>query len=447
MRAVITVLVAAACLFTSVHAEIAVTVYNEDLGLIREIREIDFPKGTDEVRFTDVAARIIPTSVHFNSSGAELLEQNYEYDLMDSDKLLSKYVDRRVELVTEGDEFFAGTLLSAFGDIVLSEKDGSIRTLSREKIINIHFPDLPEGLITRPTLVWLVKSGKAGRRNAEISYLTSGMSWESEYVAVTDEKDENIELTGWVNITNHSGATYENARIKLIAGDVQVIQQTRRRDKRRRSRETATVMALSAEGGFVEQAFYEYHLYTLQRPSTIRENQIKQIALFPTASVTSVEKEYRMEWSGEKGKARVTLIFINTEKNDLGIPLPKGKIRVYKEGPDGGLEFIGEDKIDHTPRHEKVKISTGKAFDIVGERLMKEKIKRGNDWEYEYEIKLRNRKEEKIEVIVPETVRGDWTILEATDGWEKISANLIEWRIELKPDEERIVTYRVLIKY
>ena len=446
MRAVIIALVAAACLFTSIQAEVAVTVYNEDLGLIRETREIDFPEGTGEVRFTDVAARIIPTSVHFNSSGAELLEQNYEYDLVDSDKLLSKYVDRRIELVTEGDEFFAGTLLSAFGDIVLSEQDGSIRSLSRQKIVNIHFPDLPEGLITRPTLVWLVKSGKADRRNAEISYLTGGMSWESEYVAVTDEKDENIELTGWVNITNHSGATYEDARIKLIAGDVQIIQPARRRDKRRISMEDVD-MALATDAGFVEQAFYEYHLYTLQRPSTIRENQVKQIALFPTASVRSVEKEYRMEWSGEKGKARVTLIFMNIEKNDLGIPLPKGKIRVYKEGPDGGLEFVGEDKIDHTPRHEKVKISTGKSFDIVGERSLKEKKKRGNDWEYEYEIKLRNRKEEKIEVIVPETVRGDWTMLEATEGWEKISANLIEWRIELKPDSERIVTYSVLIKY
>ena len=154
-----------------------------------------------------------------------------------------------------------------------------------------------------------------------------------------------------------------------------------------------------------------------------------------------------MEWKRDLGKARVTLIFMNIEKNDLGIPLPKGKIRVYKEGPDGGLEFIGEDRIDHTPRHEKVKISTGKAFDIVGERSMKEKRKLGNDWEYEYEINLRNRKDEKIEVIVPETVRGDWTMLEATDGWEKISANLIEWRIKLKPDEERIVKYRVLIKH
>ena len=424
-------------------ADVSVTIYNQNLGLVRETREFDFPKGVGEVRFVDVAAQIIPTSVHFNSANAALLEQNYEYDLVSSDKLLSKYLDRDVELTTEKEGAFVGALLSAAGDIVIRERDGSIISLGRDKVTNIHFPNLPEGLITRPTLVWLVNSSKGGKGDADISYLTNGMSWESEYVAVTNKDDNAISLTGWVNITNNSGASYKDARIKLMAGDVQILQ----RDKGFHVDQTGRVATRAelAAPQFEEQPFYEYHLYTLQRPSTLDQNQIKQISLFPTADVKKVEKEYRFDGSsGEKSKVKVTLIFQNNETNNLGIPLPKGKMRVYKEGPDGGLEFVGEDRIDHTAKDEKVKVSTGNAFDIVGERTRTDFKKRGDGREEAYSIKIRNHKKSAVEVVVAEHPYGDWTMLEATEGWEKKDANTIEWKINVKPDEEKEVTYRVL---
>lgn len=429
------------CMFSYAQADIAITVYNDDLGLVREVREVDFPKGVGEVRFTDVAARIIPTSVHFSSDNATLLEQNYEFDLVDAVKLLNKYLDHNVKLVTENGDVFMGMLLSASGDIVIKEKSGVVRSLSRDHIVNTEFPDLPEGLITRPTLVWMVDSKKEGKGKAEISYLTEGMSWRAEYVAVTDKNDKSIQLTGWVNIDNKSGATYKDARLKLMAGDVQIIKDRPRYDFERFHVRGSRDMAASAPQ-FEEQPFYEYHLYTLQRPSTLRQNQIKQISLFPTANVESIQKEYRVDRWLNQDKVKVTLIFINEKKNGLGIPLPKGKIRVYKEGPDGGLEFVGEDLIDHTPSNEKVRISTGNAFDVVSEH----KVIDHQRYENEYEIKIRNRKDEAIEVVVAEHIGGTWEILKATAGWEKVDAFSIEWKITLKPDEEKIITYRVLNK-
>ncbi len=428
-----------------VYAQVAVTIYNQDLALVREQRTVEFPKGIGEIRFTDVAARIIPTSVHFTSDLATLLEQNYEYDLINADKLLEKYLDQRVDLTTQDKQQFTGTLLSAAGDIVIRENDSTIRSLNRSQIVNVHFPELPKGLITRPTLVWLV-NGKGGKGNAEISYLTNGMSWEAEYIAVTDLDDKSLTLTGWVNITNQSGATYKDAKIKLIAGDVNILRDEGREFRGKRF-ETMAMIA-DAEMQFKEEVFYEYHLYTLQRTSTLNTNQVKQISLFPTANVKTVKKEYRFapsgyDWDSGKDKVKVILEFDNTDANGLGMPLPKGKVRVYKASKDGGAEFIGEDRIDHTAREEKVRISTGNAFDIIGERKQTD-TKRGGA-EYAMEIKIRNRKNEAVEVVVAENIWGDWTMLEATSGWVKKSANQIEWKVPVKPNEEKVLTYRVLI--
>ncbi|MDP8239063.1 MAG: DUF4139 domain-containing protein [Candidatus Hatepunaea meridiana] len=444
MKTIHYAIIIAICLISSLYAEVAVTIYNDDLGLVRETREMDFPKGVGEVRFIDVAAEIIPTSVHFSSKMAALLEQNYEYDLVETSKLLQKYIDHEVRLITDSDDEFNGTLLTASGDIVIRAKDGTIHSLSRDWVVNIQFPDLPEGLITRPTLVWMVNSPKGGKGKADISYLTEGISWKAEYVAVTDKKDKSIQLTGWVNINNKSGATYNDARIKLMAGDVQIMRDYRR-PKKGRAFEMTSLSIDAAAPQFEEQPFYEYHLYTLQRPSTLRDNQVKQISLFPTADVKSVSKEYRLDWQSNK-KVKVTLIFMNEKKNGLGIPLPKGKVRVYKEGPDGGLEFIGEDKIDHTPQNEKVKVITGYAFDIVAEREMIDEERRKGATEKEFEIKLRNHKDETVMVKVVEQLRRDWTMVKATEGWKKTSAGVIEWDIKIKPEEEKVINYRVLYK-
>lgn len=432
-------------------ADVSITIYNENLALVHESREFDFPRGTGEVRFTDVASQIIPTSVHFNSKLAVLLEQNYEYDLVSSQKLMDKYIDQEVELFTDNDKIFRGKLLSASGGVVIEEKDGSIRSLSQSKIFNVQFPKLPDGLITRPTLLWVTQSQTGGKGIGEVSYLTRGISWETEYVIVLAEDEKSLDMSGWVNITNNSGAAYKDTKIKLMAGDVN-IKSSRRRSDRIFGGPTPTA-SIESEPQFEEKSFYEYHLYTLQRPSTLAENQVKQISLFPSAQVNNIKKEYRyngnMSPKGGKGKVSVTLVYQNDKDNNLEIPLPKGLIRVYKADTDESIELIGEDKIDHTPRNEEVRISTGNAFDVVGERKQMDIKKKVLDEKtlttYKYEIKVRNHKNEEIEVIVEERMRGDWEILDATRGWEKKSSSKIEWVVGVKPEEEKVIKYTVQI--
>ncbi len=436
-------------------AEVAVTIYNNDRGLVRDTRVLTFPIGKGEIRFTDVASRIIPTSVHFHSERAELLEQNYEFDLVDAKKILTKYIDHRIQLFTEGGESFAGTLLAGSGDVVIREDDNSIRVISSERVLNYLFPTLPEGLITKPTLVWKVNSSNGGQGEGEVSYLTQGISWTTEYVAVSDKEDKSLEFTGWVNIDNKCGTSYKDARLKLMAGDVQIL-----RDGGYRLTQEAIVTSFGSNSGdsrFQEESLYDYHLYSLNGRSTILNNQIKQIALFPSADVKEVKKEYFVEWSSTKGKVRVSLLFDNTQENGLGIPLPKGKVRVYKESKGGDLEFVGEDRIGHSPQKEGVRIKTGYAFDFACEKKQLERkrvedeydedeYRRWKIWEEEWELRIRNRKEERAEVIVPARLSGDWTIIDATPGWEKTSSNKIRWTVAIEPDEEIILNYRVRFK-
>ncbi len=429
------------CLFCQLsYGEVAITVYNQNLGLVNDSRTIDLPDKSGEIRFIDVAARIIPTSVHFNSEDAYLIEQNFEYDLVDGKKLLQKYIDHKIEITTTEQGFFMGTLLSAAGDIVIRETDGNLRSISHETIASVEYPSLPEGLITRPTLVWSVQTKNKGIGEIEVSYLTRGISWSAEYVALVGEKDDRMEITGWANITNNSGATYKDARIKLMAGDVRITQK-----KQRRYMAAMAEVAMAAPRQFEEQQFFEYHLYTLQRLSTIKDNQIKQISLFPAAEVSSLTKEYRFKGAYNNGKVEVSLIFNNDKKNNLAIPLPAGLVRIYKEGPDGSKEFIGEDKIDHTPKDEEIRLITGNAFDVVGERVVVDKQRKGKDTEEQIEIKIRNHKKEKIKVIVEETLWGSWEIIAAkpTD-WTRRDARTIEWSIQIKPDSEYLLEYTVL---
>jgi len=236
-------------------AEVAVTIYNNDRGLVRDTRVLTFPIGKGEIRFTDVASRIIPTSVHFHSERAELLEQNYEFDLVDAKKILTKYIDHRIQLFTEGGESFAGTLLAGSGDVVIREDDNSIRVISSERVLNYLFPTLPEGLITKPTLVWKVNSSNGGQGEGEVSYLTQGISWTTEYVAVSDKEDKSLEFTGWVNIDNKCGTSYKDARLKLMAGDVQIL-----RDGGYRLTQEAIVTSFGSNSGdsrFQEESLYD----------------------------------------------------------------------------------------------------------------------------------------------------------------------------------------------
>ncbi len=435
----------------SVHLtaqEVAITVYNQNRALVREMRSLTLESGTSTVSFTDVAARIDPTSVHFKSITSpdklSILEQNFEYDLVSAYKIMEKYVDQEVRLVMKEGEIFSGQLLSASqSDIILKNKGGGIQIVRGDKVQHFDFPNLPEGLVTRPTLVWMINNQGQKQQKTEVSYLTEGVDWHTEYVAVTDAKDKNIDLSGWVSVNNQSGTTYNNAKLKLVAGDVNRAE-PERRDLRKAK---GLMMESAAAPQFEEKAFFEYHLYTLQRKTTLKNNQTKQVSLFPPARAKA-QKIFLYDGSRYGKKVRVNIEFQNKKSDGLGLPLPEGKIRVYKEDVDGALEFIGEDRIEHTPVDEKVRVYLGNAFDIVGERTEKSQNKISKrSWEQEIEISLRNHKKESVEIVVVEHLWGDWSIQESSHSHVKKDANTAEFKVKVPADGEVTVSYRVLFEW
>ena len=430
--------------------DISITVYTNNLALVKDLRALELPKGKSEVRVTDVASSIDPTSVHFkslsNAGDIDLLEQNYEYDLVSSEKLLQKYIDQEITVYTKQDGPFQGKLLSASQDtIMLQMKAENIKIITFDPIINIDFPALPGGLITKPTLVWLVDNKKAGIHKTEVSYLTANINWHAEYVAVSKKSDGMLELNSWVSIDNQSGVGYENARLKLIAGEVHLASAP---SDRPQAKGYAMMAEEAAPPQFEEKQFFEYHLYTLQRRATVKNNQIKQIALFPPVEI-KVDKIYFYNGALYGDDVRVTLEFNNSRDSGLGIPLPKGKVRVYKEDEaDNSLEFVGEDLIDHTPQDEKVRIFVGNAFDIKGERIQKEMNQLSDRMREEtWQITLRNHKQEDVTVVVEENLWGDWKIRKESHPHKKKDATTIEFEIPVPADGEAVVEYTVLLRW
>ena len=424
--------------------EIRLTVYNDNLGLVSEQRDIETTKGDGTVEIVDVPALIDPTSVHLNprAGGLQVLEQNFQYDLAGPDRILDRFLDQDIELILKEGEVKSGRLLSyQGGSIVLQSADGAVSLVPRAEVVDLRLPELPQGLRTRPTLVWRLQADKSGKTPVELSYLTEGMRWHAEYVAVSNEKDTEIELSAWVSLENNSGATFPNAKLQLIAGDVQRVQPPRPgRDMMVRA------TAMMEKDMVSEESFFEYHLYTVERRTTIADRETKQIALFPSTSAP-VTKIY--EYNGQRDATKVSVVLEteNREDRGLGMPLPAGKIRAYKKDSRGQLQFIGEDAIDHTPKNEKVRLRVGKAFDVVGERteLSQKKIS-DRVWEQEIEIKLRNRKEEAIDVLVEENLWGDWEIIQSTFASTKKDAQTAEFRIPVKADTEAVLRFTVRTK-
>ena len=299
-------------------------------------------------------------------------------------------------------------------------------------------------MITRPTLVWMLNNGGPKKHKTELSYLTEGVDWHAEYVAVVDRDDKNLELGGWVSLVNRSGATYKDARLKLVAGDVNIVEARRRPEARGALKAMAAVEAVPQ---FEEKAFFEYHLYTLQRKTTLKNNQTKQISLFPSAEVKA-KKLYIYDSARYEKKVRVNLEFKNREQDGLGLPLPEGKIRVYKQDVDEALEFVGEDLIDHTPADEKVRIFLGNAFDLVGERVQKSSKKiSSRSREEEYEISLRNHKEEDVGIVVVEHFYGDWEITQRSHSYTKKDARTAEFAVPIPAKGEVKLNYTVLLRF
>ncbi len=440
--------------FKSSAESVDVTVYNSNLGVIKEVRTEQLDAGHNIVYFRGVASRIDPTSVHFKDlthPASTVLEQNYEYDLVNKDKLFEKYIDKEITIrINNGDnkETKTGTLLSHSGNqVILKDSQGKILILNADEV---ELPALPKGLITRPTLKWLVNSAATGNHSIELSYMTGGMNWNANYVAVVDNKDENVDLTGWVTVTNNAGTTFENARLKLVAGDVHRVQ----------SAIPAPRMdyALSEEkaggGQFQEEQLFEYHMYTLQRPTTLQNNQQKQVTLFNAPDV-SVVKEFvfdpqrRYYWqSSDSTKINVMLNLENSEENGIGLPMPKGIVRVYKKDSEGKLQFIGEDSIDHTPKDEEIRLYLGNAFDLVGEKKQTKYTKISDRVsETSYEVELRNHKDEDVYINVVEHPYGDWEVTATSDSFDKKSTNKIQWTLKVPADGSKTLTYTIRTRW
>ena len=419
-----------------------VTVYTIDLGLIKDVRYVDVPKGVGQIAFEDVASRIDPTSVHFKSLGdspTTLLEQNYEFDLASTSKIMEKYRGSEIQLVTETGQVYEGILMGYDGgSVVLMEDEarGPVKSIRMEQVLHSLFPELPEGLIAKPTLVWHTHNERGGRELAEVSYLTSGLTWHAEYVAVAAQDDRSIDLAAWVSIDNRSGATYEDALIKLVAGDVH------RAVERPRVIRAKGLAEMDMAAPPAEEAFAEYHLYTMPRKATIKDNQIKQLTFFPSTKVDA-SKEYEFDW--RKGnKVRVTLKFANSEGAGLGVPLPEGKVRVYKRDSSGSLQFAGEDIVDHTAVDETVSVYIGDAFDVVAERTKTDYRKISSRvTEESFEVVVRNHKDEDIVVRVVDHFYAEWEVISATHSYRKKDAYTLVFDIGVAKDGTAKVAYTV----
>jgi hypothetical protein len=435
---------------------VSLTVYNQNFAVVKEVRDLNLDGKTATVQFRDVAKKIDPTSVHFKSltdpAGTSVLEQNYEFDLVSADKVLDKYIDKKIGVITKQGQKYDGTLLSFdAGQLVLQGTQGLVMVQRPDNVQNIEFGALPEGLLTRPTLVWKVATGKPGQHLAQVTYQTQGMGWRADYSIVVSPDDTKMDLSGWVTLTNQCGTGFKDARVKLIAGDVRTIQPVREFARRAVD---ALEKAAADKGGFEEKPFFEYHMYTLGRTTTVNDNQVKQVELLTAADVP-VTKRYVFEpggryWhkrygEGDFYKINVYVEFKNSKEAKLGMPLPKGKIRVYKRDPaDNDLEFVGEDQIDHTPKDEQLKLYVGDAFDIVGEKKVMDR-KQAQKWRQEaIKIDLRNHKDEDIQVLVREHLSGgQWEITAKSQDFKKVDADTIEFEVPVAKNGKAEVTYTV----
>ena len=438
--------------------QVMITVYNQDFGLVREVRTMDLGRGPGEIEFRDVAGQIEPYTVSVRAlDGRRLrvLEQNYRYDLLSPEQLLRKYVGRTITVYrwnsTKGVE-------EPVQAEVLSVNQAPILRIGNEITYGVSgrmaFPEIPENLIAEPTLVWLLDAAE-GRRTVEVSYLTKGMTWRADYVMVVNDADTRADLTGWVTLDNRSGASSQNAQLKLVAGDVQRV-----RDEIGRARSAPQAMRVLAEADqlMTEEGLFEYHLYTLQRPTGVLNNEQKQVTLLEASGIALQKRlvlagdpyRYRTQLGdmASNEKVSVFLEFTNSESSQLGMPLPKGIVRVYKADRAGAQQFIGEDRIDHTPRDETLRIKMGEAFDVVADRRQMEwRVTGSCESQSLWEIELRNRKTEPVEVDVLEPIAGDWTVLESSHAWQRVDARTFRFRVPVAVGDTTKISYRVRVKW
>lgn len=459
---------------------VSLAIYNQGRALVQDRRMFILSEGLNVINFSDVAAGILPASVTFNSLTAPedtyVLEQNYIFDLVNSGALLQRYLDQRIVITTNDGTEYAGQLLSGRnGEIILRDDDGRVTVIWLDNVRDLRFPELPGGLITRPTLRWLVQAGATGEQEIQLTYLTSGMNWAADYNVLLSPDNDSLDLNGWITLTNTSGTSYADAQVKLIAGDVNQIVD----DMQYMARADMEMNAMAAAPAPVEQRdISEYKLYEIPRPVTVADNETKQVEFVTGADVPALtyyvynasvpyyfygyaisDQFYNMTGITD---VQTYLEFSTDEDGGLGADLPAGNIRVYQEDTDGAAVLIGENTIDHTPEGEEVSLYLGNAFDLVGERIQTnyQYDERGYVLEETYEIRLRNRKDdEAVEIRVPESLSrwSNWEIIHASVlfrsseeealnpsfPYTQIDSNTIEFRVNVAPAVETVITYTV----
>jgi hypothetical protein len=445
------------------QTELAVTVYNSDIALVRDVRNLQLVRGTSDLHFMDIAATVNPATVHFRSlsepSRVRVLEQNYEYDLLEPEKLLRKYVGRDVTLVrtlwgqgTTREEEVRAHLLS-YNTAPIWQIGSEIVTGMQAD--HIKFPELPGNLYSRPTLIWTLDNSGGTRHRVEASYLAGKLSWNADYVLTVARDDKAADIDGWVTVVNGSGTSFNNAKLQLVAGDLNRVRQVVARMELDAMRKNMPAAAPEMS----QESFSDYHLYTLGRKTTINNNETKQVSMLG-ATAFPVQKRYVVDGQAFyyhnaqhpgapiKDVVQVYYEFKNEEKAGLGMPMPAGNVRVYQADSTGGVQFVGEDRIDHTPKDEAINLKIGNAFDVVCERKQTDFQKiAGNTYEVEYEVTLRNHKTIPVTVEVNEPIGGTWRMLQSSHEWNKTSAWAAQFTVPVIADGAAVLKYRVRVTY
>jgi hypothetical protein len=446
------------------QTELSLTVYNSDLALVRDVRTLHLPRGTADLTFMDIAATVNPATVHIRSlsepSRLRILEQNYEYDLLEPEKLLRKYVGRTVTLVrmrqdggVTREEDVTATLVSYNGAPVWRIGSEIVTGLHAD---HIRFPELPGNLFARPTLVWSLDNAGTTRHRVEASYLASKLSWNADYVLTVARDDKTADLDGWVTLVNGSGTSFRNARLQLVAGDLNRVRpELGRKDAER----FLTRMAAAEAPAMSQEAFSDYHLYTLDRKTTIHDQETKQVNMLG-ATGFAVRKRYVVDGQSVyyrnaqhpgaplKDVVQVFYQLKNEQTAGLGLPLPAGIVRVYQADSRGGVQFVGEDRIAHTPKDETLNLRIGTAFDVVAERKQTDFQKVGTStYEVEYEVVARNHKATPVTVEVNEPIGGTWRIVRSTHAYTKTDAWAAQFELPVPAEATTRLTYRVRVTY
>lgn len=436
---------------------VEITVYNNNLGLVKDTRTIELPTERAELRFMDVASHIMPVTVQVKSLNFPkkfgILEQNYEYDLMDSKKLLDKYVGKKLKIIDWNKYQDRKEIMDA---VLLSNNEGPIYSINNEIYLGHPgiqvLPKIPENLIAKPTLTWLFENTSEKAHDLEVSYLTQNIDWKADYVLLINTDDTSGDLSGWITVDNQSGASYKDARLKLVAGDVnRVTDEARPAPYAARGKFRAKDVIIQ---GVEEKAFFEYHIYDVPRKTTIKDNQIKQISLLAGSGINirkeflvyGIQAYFTMQYTPETRKQPVNVYIKlkNSKENNLGMPLPGGIMRLYKQDSDGGRQFIGEDKILHTPKDEELKLKIGEAFDVAAQRIQSD-FKQLSRFRYEtaWEVTLRNHKDQEVSVGIVEPLPSSWEVVENSHSYSKLDAHTIRFDVKVPKDQEVTIKYRV----